>query len=120
MKLASLFTGEDDQSALCIETPDGFAAVDDLARAAGLAHLEGLGDVGELYGRGPSALNDLRALSVGDGERGGRSLRPTGEAPEQDYLRRAQLPRPHHRERRYTSGEDRPLREVSQLSGRTR
>lgn len=65
MKLASLFTGDDDQSALFIETPDGFAAVDDLAHAAGLAHLEGLGDVGELYARGPSALNDLRALSVG-------------------------------------------------------
>lgn len=63
MKLAALRIGPGDESALHVQTSDGFARVDGLARAAGLIHLEGLSDVGELFARGGGAIDDLRALS---------------------------------------------------------
>jgi 2-keto-4-pentenoate hydratase/2-oxohepta-3-ene-1,7-dioic acid hydratase in catechol pathway len=64
MKLAALRIGHGDESGLYVETPDGFAEVEALARAAGLNHLEGLRDVGELFALGGTAMDDLRALAV--------------------------------------------------------
>ena len=63
MRLAALRVGQGDDSALHLQTSDGFASVDALARSAGLSHLEGLRDVGELYALGGGALDDLRELS---------------------------------------------------------
>jgi 2-keto-4-pentenoate hydratase/2-oxohepta-3-ene-1,7-dioic acid hydratase in catechol pathway len=64
MKLAALRSGRGDESALYVQTSEGFAAVDSLARSSGLEHLRGLHDVGELYARGDAALQDLRRVSV--------------------------------------------------------
>jgi len=64
MKLAALRSGRGDESALYVQTSEGFAAVDALARSSGLEHLRGLHDVGELYARGDAALRDLRRVSV--------------------------------------------------------
>jgi len=63
MKLAALRTGESGATALHVQTSEGFASVDDLARAAGLEHLRGIADVGELCARGAGAVNDVRGLS---------------------------------------------------------
>lgn len=65
MKLAALRISDGEESALHVQTSDGYASVDQLARSAGLPHLQGLRDVGELYARGGGALDDLRALSGG-------------------------------------------------------
>jgi acylpyruvate hydrolase len=65
MKLAALRIGQGDESALCVQTPDGFAEVSVVAREAGLSRLEGLRDVGELFALGGSAMDDLRAATVG-------------------------------------------------------
>lgn len=63
MRLAALRTGPGQRTALHVQTADGFASVDALARAAGAQHLEGIGDVGELFALGEDSLNDLRTLS---------------------------------------------------------
>jgi 2-keto-4-pentenoate hydratase/2-oxohepta-3-ene-1,7-dioic acid hydratase in catechol pathway len=44
---------------------DGFAAVDQIAAAAGADELAGLHDVGELFARGPTAVSLLRELAPG-------------------------------------------------------
>lgn len=64
MKLAALRSGPGYESALYVQTSEGFAAVDSLARSSGLEHLRGLHDVGELYARGDAALQDLRRVSL--------------------------------------------------------
>ncbi len=63
MKLAALrmATGE---TSLHIQTAEGFASVETLARASGMEHLVGLRDVGELFALGEDSLNDVRALSL--------------------------------------------------------
>jgi len=63
MKLAALRSGTGDESSLFVQTPDGYAEVDALARGAGLRRLEGLRDVGDLFALGGSAMDDLRALA---------------------------------------------------------
>lgn len=63
MKFAALRTGTSGATALHLATRDGFASVDSLARSAGMDHLRGLSDVGELFALGEDALNDLRAIS---------------------------------------------------------
>lgn len=63
MKLAALRSGRGGDSALHVQTSDGFASVDALARSSGVEHLRGLSDVGQLYALGDTALEDLRRLS---------------------------------------------------------
>ena len=65
MKLAALYRGDADAPSLHVAVADGFAAVDDLAAAAGAAELAGLHDVGELFARGPAAVGRLRELVPG-------------------------------------------------------
>lgn len=65
MKLATLFTAGS-HTALHLQTVDGYQLVDRLAAQAGLETLRGLNDVGELYGRGPSVLDQLRGLATDD------------------------------------------------------
>ena len=65
MKLAALRTLGGDASALYVQTDDGFASVEDLARASGAEHLRGLHDVGELFALGDDSLDDLRRLVLG-------------------------------------------------------
>ncbi len=62
MKLATLFV-EQDTSALHLALEDGYASVDDLARAAGSEHLQGLGDVADLFALGDAAVEELRTLA---------------------------------------------------------
>lgn len=61
MKLATLYTS-DTTTALFRQAPEGFQLVERLAASAGLDSLRGLDDVGELYRRGPRALDELRNL----------------------------------------------------------
>ena len=62
MKLAALYRGTQESPALHVAAGDGFVAVDELAAVApGLA---GLRDAGELYARGPAAVEQLRELAV--------------------------------------------------------
>jgi 2-keto-4-pentenoate hydratase/2-oxohepta-3-ene-1,7-dioic acid hydratase in catechol pathway len=63
MKLAVLREGDGVGAGVYVQTPDGFASVEDLAHSARNSHLEGLRDVGELYARGPDAVDELRELS---------------------------------------------------------
>ena len=65
MKLAALYREGDNQARLHIEVGDGFAAVDQLAAAGHCPDLAGLRDVGDLYARGPGALEQLRELAAG-------------------------------------------------------
>jgi acylpyruvate hydrolase len=65
VKLAALYRGGADAPSLHVAVADGFAAVDDLAAAAGAAELAGLHDVGELFARGPAAVGRLRELAPG-------------------------------------------------------
>ena len=65
MKLAALYSGDTGVPALHVAVEGGFAAVDELAAAAGPADLGGLHDVGELYARGPAAVSRLRELAAG-------------------------------------------------------
>jgi len=65
VKLAALYRGDADAPSLHVAVADGFAAVDDLAAAAGAAELAGLHDVGELFARGPAAVGRLRELVPG-------------------------------------------------------
>ena len=65
VKLAALYRGDSGVPALHVAVADGFAAVDDLAAAAGAAELTGLHDVGELFARGPAAAGRLRELASG-------------------------------------------------------
>ncbi|HEY1761974.1 MAG TPA: fumarylacetoacetate hydrolase family protein [Acidimicrobiales bacterium] len=62
MKLATLFV-EQDTSALHLALDGGYAAVDDLARAAGNERLQGMRDVADLFARGDGVVEDLRALA---------------------------------------------------------
>lgn len=59
MKLAALY-GEDGQARLHVAVGDGFATADGLA-----PELAGLRDVGDLYARGPVAVDRLRELVAG-------------------------------------------------------
>jgi 2-keto-4-pentenoate hydratase/2-oxohepta-3-ene-1,7-dioic acid hydratase in catechol pathway len=65
VKLAALYQGDVDTPSLHVAAADGFASVDDLAAASGAAELSGLHDVGELYARGPAAVQRLRELAPG-------------------------------------------------------
>jgi acylpyruvate hydrolase len=62
MKLATLFVNTE-TSALHLALEDGYVAVDDLARAAGIQRLQGLGDVGDLFELGDAAMEPLRELA---------------------------------------------------------
>jgi 2-keto-4-pentenoate hydratase/2-oxohepta-3-ene-1,7-dioic acid hydratase in catechol pathway len=64
MKLAALRVGTANATALHVQTSDGFALVDSLAQTAGMDHLRGLRDVGELFALGEDARDDLRALAI--------------------------------------------------------
>lgn len=64
MRLAALYTGEGEESALHLELEDGYASVDELARRAGSAQLLGLRDVGDLFARGDAALRELDTLAA--------------------------------------------------------
>jgi 2-keto-4-pentenoate hydratase/2-oxohepta-3-ene-1,7-dioic acid hydratase in catechol pathway len=65
VKLAALYRGDDRQPRLHVAAGDGFAGVDGLAVAADRPDLAGLRDVGDLYARGPAALQRLRDLAAG-------------------------------------------------------
>lgn len=64
MKLAALRTRGSESSELHLQTADGFASLDSLAREAGLDRLRGIVDVGALFALGEDALNDVRALAL--------------------------------------------------------
>ena len=64
MRLAALYTGIDEESALHLELEEGYASVDEIARHEGVEKLAGLRDVAELFALGEDALEDLRALEV--------------------------------------------------------
>jgi 2-keto-4-pentenoate hydratase/2-oxohepta-3-ene-1,7-dioic acid hydratase in catechol pathway len=61
MKLATLFVDQE-TTALHLALEDGYVAVDDLARTAGIQTLQGLSDVADLFELGDSAVEQLRAL----------------------------------------------------------
>ena len=65
MKLAALYRGDAGVPSLHVAAGDGFAAVDQIAAAAGADELAGLHDVGELFARGPTAVSLLRELAPG-------------------------------------------------------
>jgi 2-keto-4-pentenoate hydratase/2-oxohepta-3-ene-1,7-dioic acid hydratase in catechol pathway len=67
VKLAALYRADEKEREprLHVAAGDGFADVDGLAAAAGSADLAGLRDVGDLYARGPGAVQRLRDLATG-------------------------------------------------------
>lgn len=64
MKLAALYVGGTDRSALFIQSGDGFVPVDAVAQAHGRPHLSGLADVKALLDLGPDAMAELASLEV--------------------------------------------------------
>jgi 2-keto-4-pentenoate hydratase/2-oxohepta-3-ene-1,7-dioic acid hydratase in catechol pathway len=65
VKLAALYGGDPEAISLHVAAGDGFAAVDDLVAGRDLPELEGLRDVGDLFGRGAAAVAQLRELAAG-------------------------------------------------------
>ena len=63
MKLATLIVAPG-ETALHVQTTEGFAPVEALARTSGKESLLGLRDVGELYARGEHAIEDLRQVAT--------------------------------------------------------
>jgi 2-keto-4-pentenoate hydratase/2-oxohepta-3-ene-1,7-dioic acid hydratase in catechol pathway len=57
--------GRPKASALHLATTSGYVSVDRLAASHGADALRGLADVGDLLGRGPDAMAELRALAAG-------------------------------------------------------
>ena len=65
MKLAALYRTDAGVPSLHVAAGNGFAAVDELAAAAGAPDLSGLHDVAGLFTRGPAAVGRLRELASG-------------------------------------------------------
>ena len=65
VKLAALYRPDAAVPSLHVAAGSGFAAVDELAAAAGAPDLGGLHDVAGLFARGPAAVGRLRELASG-------------------------------------------------------
>jgi 2-keto-4-pentenoate hydratase/2-oxohepta-3-ene-1,7-dioic acid hydratase in catechol pathway len=64
VRLAALYREDASDARLHVAADGGFAAVDDLAAAAGRPGLAGLRDAGDLYARGAGAVTELRELAA--------------------------------------------------------